>query len=118
TSYGIETAFDIDREKLAGVRGVGPVLTKKLLDWRKKMAAEFRYDPKAVVPESDLRTVVLKYKQLEEGLRTQLQRGAGELEAMSGRTEEQLRPVTAQIEALLQRVAQAEADLGRAGDPH
>jgi DNA-binding helix-hairpin-helix protein with protein kinase domain len=110
-SYGIETAFDIDKEKLAVVRGVGPVLTKKLLDWRKRMAAEFRFDPQAVVPEPELRSVVLKYKQLEEGLRTQLQRGAAELEAMAGRTEQQLRGIVTRIEALMLRVAQAESDL-------
>jgi DNA-binding helix-hairpin-helix protein with protein kinase domain len=109
-SYGIETAFEIDKDKLAGVRGVGPVLTKKLLEWRKKMAAEFRFDPQAVVPEPELRAVVLKYKQLEEGVRTLLQRGANELEAMAGRTEEQLRAVMARIEALMLRVAQAEAE--------
>src|SRR5207253_1405648 len=66
--------------------------------------AEFRFDPQAVVPEPELRSVVLKYKQLEEGLRTQLQRGATELEAMAGRTEEQLRAALTRIEALVLRV--------------
>src|SRR5262249_33873858 len=44
-SYGIETAFDVEKARLAGVRGIGPVLTKKLFDWRKSVAAEFVYDP-------------------------------------------------------------------------
>jgi DNA-binding helix-hairpin-helix protein with protein kinase domain len=111
-SYGVETAFDVNKEKLAEVRGVGPVLTKKLLEWRKKMAAEFRFDPQAVVPEPELRSVVLKYKQLEEALRTQLLRGATELEGLAARTEEQLRALTERIQALVRGVAQAEADLG------
>jgi DNA-binding helix-hairpin-helix protein with protein kinase domain len=110
-SYGIETAADVDEERLLGVRGIGPVLAGNLLAWRRKMLAQFKYDPQAAVPEAETRAVVLKYKQLEEGLRGQLQRGVGELETLAGRTEEQLRPVQTWIETVLAQAAQAEADL-------
>jgi DNA-binding helix-hairpin-helix protein with protein kinase domain len=110
-SYGIETAADVEEERLLGVRGIGPVLAGNLLAWRRKMLAQFKYDPQAPVPEADTRAVVLKYKQLEEGLRGQLQRGVSELETLGGRTEEQLRPVQTSIETVLTQAAQAEADL-------
>jgi DNA-binding helix-hairpin-helix protein with protein kinase domain len=110
-SYGIETADDVEEERLRGVRGIGPVLAGNLLAWKRKMRAQFKYDPQAVVPEAETRAVVLKYKQLEEGLRGQLQRGVGELEMLAGRTEEQLRPVQTWIETTLAQAAQAEADL-------
>ena len=110
-SYGIETAHDVEEERLLAIRGIGPVLAGNLLAWRRKMAAQFRYDPQAVVPETELRALVLKYRQLEEGLRSRMQRAVTELEALRGQTEEQLRPVGERIQALLTQAAQAEADL-------
>jgi DNA-binding helix-hairpin-helix protein with protein kinase domain len=100
-SYGIETAYDVDAERVSAIRGMGPVLTGNLLAWKKKMAAQFKYDPRAAVPEAELRALVLKYRRLEEGLRAQLQRGAAELEALAGRTEEQLRPIEDRIGQLV-----------------
>jgi DNA-binding helix-hairpin-helix protein with protein kinase domain len=109
-SYGVETAYDVEEERILAVRGMGPVLTGKLLAWKKKVLKEFRFDPKAVVPEAEMRAVVFKYKQLEDALRSQLQRGAEELEALGSRTEEQLRAVEERLAALALRAAQAEVD--------
>jgi DNA-binding helix-hairpin-helix protein with protein kinase domain len=114
-SYGVETAYDVEEERLLAIRGIGPVLAGNLLTWRRKMAAQFRYDPQAVVPEAEVRAVVLKYQKLEEGLRGRMQRTVAELEALHGQTEEQLRPVGERIEALLMQAAQAEADLQALG---
>jgi DNA-binding helix-hairpin-helix protein with protein kinase domain len=110
-SHGIETAADVDGARLGAVRGVGPVLTRNLLVWKKKLQAQFQFDPNAVVPERDARAVLLKYKQLEEGLRGRLRRGAEELEALAGRTQEQLQPIHRWLETLTVQVAQAEADV-------
>ncbi|HJT76550.1 MAG TPA: hypothetical protein VJ739_05045, partial [Gemmataceae bacterium] len=110
-SHGVETAADVDEARLAAVRGVGPVLTRNLLAWKKKMQAQFQFDPNAVVPERDVRAVVLKYKQQEEALRGRLRRGAEELEALAGRTQEQLQPIHRWLETLTVQVAQAEADV-------
>jgi DNA-binding helix-hairpin-helix protein with protein kinase domain len=110
-SYGIETAFDLDRERVSAIRGMGPVLTGNLLAWKKKMQAQFQYDPQAVVPETHVRSVVLKYQQREESLRRQLTQGTTELEALSSQTEEQLRPLWQRLEALTAQAAQAAADV-------
>jgi DNA-binding helix-hairpin-helix protein with protein kinase domain len=100
-SFGIETANDVDAERVSAIRGMGPVLTGNLLAWKRKIAAQFKYDPRAAVPEAEVRALVLKYRRLEEGLRAQLQRGAAELEALAERTEEQLRPIEERIGRLV-----------------
>jgi DNA-binding helix-hairpin-helix protein with protein kinase domain len=43
-SFGIETAADVLQHKVQGVPGFGPSLTKRLMDWRKKVKAKFRFD--------------------------------------------------------------------------
>jgi DNA-binding helix-hairpin-helix protein with protein kinase domain len=93
------------------VRGIGPVLTRKLFDWRRRVAKEFRFDPTATIPESEVRALVLKYRQREEGLRSQLQRGTLELEALGGTTEERLDALQERIAVLTLQAAQAEADV-------
>jgi DNA-binding helix-hairpin-helix protein with protein kinase domain len=110
-SYGVETAADIEEERLLSIRGIGPVLAGKLLGWRRKMHSQFKYDPQAVVPEAEVRAFVMKYRQQEENLRGQLQRGVTELEALREQFDEQLRPVGERVAELLTQAAQAEADL-------
>jgi hypothetical protein len=100
-SYGIETAYDVEAERVSAVRGMGPVLTGNLVAWKKRMLAQFQYDPRAPVPETDVRAVANKFRQLEESLRARLLRGAADLEALAGRTEEQLRPIEERMWRLL-----------------
>jgi DNA-binding helix-hairpin-helix protein with protein kinase domain len=115
-SYGIETAYDIDEERLAEVRGIGPVFTLKLLDWRRKVAREFVFDPAATVPEPEVRAMVLKYRQMEEGYRGQLQRGALELETLGEVTAGRLDALQERIKELTVLAAQAEADVKALGE--
>jgi DNA-binding helix-hairpin-helix protein with protein kinase domain len=70
-SYGVETAYDVEEERIRAIRGMGPVLTGNLLAWKRKGLKGFRFDPKAEMPEPEMRAVTFKYKQTEEVLRTQ-----------------------------------------------
>src|SRR5262249_55018521 len=42
-SYGVETAYDVEEERILAIRGMGPVLTGKLLAWKKKVLKEFHF---------------------------------------------------------------------------
>src|SRR5262249_2020297 len=95
------TAYDVEAERVSAVRGMGPVLTGNLLAWKTRMLAQFKYDPRAAVPEEEVRAVAHQYRLLEEGLRARLQRGVPELEAMAGRTEEQLKPIEERLRQLV-----------------
>lgn len=109
-SYGIETAFDITEEALSAVRGIGKKLGENLLQWKENVQAGFRYDPIAVVAGEAPPALVLKYKQLEEGLRGQLQRGIIDLEALTGQTEEQLKSLQERLERASLELSQAVCD--------
>jgi hypothetical protein len=122
-SYGIETAYDLTEAALAPIRGIGRVLTENLMGWKRRALAEFHFDPGAVlsaeeraaVPDAELRPVVLKYKQVEDSLRGQLQKGAGELETLDSYTEEQVRAIQGGLGGLAARARQAALDLQAAG---
>jgi DNA-binding helix-hairpin-helix protein with protein kinase domain len=109
-SYGIETAYDITEDALAVVRGIGPVLQQNLLRWKEEVLADFRYDPGVVLPDEAPRPLVLKYRQVEEGVRSQLQKGVLDLEALSGRTTEQMRSLQERCHRLATNLEQARCD--------
>ncbi|MER8470353.1 hypothetical protein NKH23_13105 [Mesorhizobium sp. M1328] len=53
-SYGIETALDVERNKLYSVPGFGPKTAQKLLNWRKSVEARFVFDPSRAIDPRDI----------------------------------------------------------------
>jgi DNA-binding helix-hairpin-helix protein with protein kinase domain len=92
------------------IRGFGPVLVANLLGWKHQMVAQFRFDPKKGVPESDLMALTQKYKQQQDLLRAHLEQGAVELQGLCRRSRGQLSALTGHIRRCVIDVAQAEAD--------
>jgi DNA-binding helix-hairpin-helix protein with protein kinase domain len=110
-SYGIATAADIEAKRIDAIKGFGKVLTGNLLTWKKQMLAEFRYDPRIGPPEADLRTLGLKYQQMQETLFAQLATGAAELEALASHAARELAARDQPLRQLTSAWAQAKADL-------
>jgi DNA-binding helix-hairpin-helix protein with protein kinase domain len=44
-SYGIESAFDIDKIKLMGIPNLSPGMTLELMSWRERVASEYKHKP-------------------------------------------------------------------------
>ena len=56
-SYGIETAEDIDPQRIATVPGFGPVMIERLMKWRRSIEAKFVFDPTKAVDPRDIARV-------------------------------------------------------------
>lgn len=56
-SYGIETAFDVDRSRIERIYGFGPAKAQALVAWRLSVEARFRFDPKRGVDPRDIAIV-------------------------------------------------------------
>src|SRR5262249_47768684 len=110
-SNGIETAYDVNEDQVLAVRGFGPVLLGSLLDWKQRMASEFRFDPKKGVPEAELMVLTQKYKQKQDLLRANLERGITDLQGLTRQCSDQLRSLWHTIEQLVIDLAGAEVDL-------
>jgi DNA-binding helix-hairpin-helix protein with protein kinase domain len=57
SSYGIDTAADVNLKDLAAVPGFGDFLTAEMMNWRRSLEREFRFDSKRGVHPADLRRV-------------------------------------------------------------
>jgi DNA-binding helix-hairpin-helix protein with protein kinase domain len=58
-SFGVETARDVEMLKNKKIPGIGPVLSRRLFDWRDKVASSFR--PKQGLPESETLRIASRY---------------------------------------------------------
>jgi len=62
-SYGIETAADIDPNKIIGISGFGTSLTSELVQWRKSLEGRFRFDPSRGIDPADIAALNQKFRQ-------------------------------------------------------
>jgi DNA-binding helix-hairpin-helix protein with protein kinase domain len=71
-SYGIETAADVSKQKIVGIKGFGPSYAAELLKWQTELIKGFVFDPKRGVDPADAsdlkRRFSIKQQQLEAGL--------------------------------------------------
>ena len=56
-SYGIDTAGDVEHNKVLRVPGFGEVTTRRLLVWRQSHERTFRFDPRRGISQSDATAV-------------------------------------------------------------
>lgn len=80
-SFGIETAKDVAMLTDQKVPGIGPVLSKRLFDWRDKLASSFR--PRKGLPESERRRIATRYAPVLLPLRQALQSAINDLETIA-----------------------------------
>jgi hypothetical protein len=65
--------------------------------------------------DARLRSLVLKYKQMEEGLRAQMQKGTIDLEALATHTDEELKNIESNWRIAVQQLQQISEDLRTSG---
>jgi DNA-binding helix-hairpin-helix protein with protein kinase domain len=109
---GIDTAADVTSHTLKSVPGFGPVLSQRLLDWRKACEAGFTAAPTVAMPPSAvtaLATVRAKGSSLDAAIRD----GLGKLDRMIEDETARLSGVRLQLERLARCLAQARADRAR-----
>jgi DNA-binding helix-hairpin-helix protein with protein kinase domain len=56
-SFGIETAADIERHRVASIQGFGPGLVSELLNWRSGIEQRFTFNPKEPTSPAEIAAV-------------------------------------------------------------
>lgn len=79
-SYGFETAADVNWNISGTVPGFGPALTKRLMNWRKSVAAKFRFNHSAPLDPRDLADLEQQMSRQKRDLENALRKGAAELQ--------------------------------------
>ncbi|RCS56093.1 hypothetical protein DTL42_00480 [Bremerella cremea] len=109
-SYGVDSAFEIQKDLLQLVPGIGPDLTNRLLAWRSQKIREFRYSAARGVPRAILDHVELKHAQARLQLEQQIKHGPAKLNKIRQETSAVITRIDAAIARATLEVKQREAD--------
>jgi DNA-binding helix-hairpin-helix protein with protein kinase domain len=110
TSFGIETAADVNRNRVMQVRGFGEALTSTLLDWRASCERRFQFNPAAAASPLDKNAIHIKFAAKRATLESSLSAGPVELQKFCQSAIAQQTKLKPLLEAAAREVAQAEAD--------
>jgi DNA-binding helix-hairpin-helix protein with protein kinase domain len=80
-SFGIETAWDVSH-RIISVPGFGPMLTKKLTDWRKGVEATFKFNPNIPTDPAEIAKVRAEIAMRKSAMETALLNGPKDLEML------------------------------------
>jgi hypothetical protein len=81
-SFGIETAWDIKPNFVRSVPGFGPVLTKKLADWRRLVEGQFKFNPNIPTDPTEIAKVRAEIAMRRNTMETEFIKGIRDLETM------------------------------------
>jgi DNA-binding helix-hairpin-helix protein with protein kinase domain len=110
-SFGIETAADVEWNKVSAVRGFGEVRTRAVVDWRNACERKFRFDSARAVSEGDRNVVRARIAVRKKQVEAEISSGANELVRFSKEAKIKANSLQPQIHAAATQLAQASADL-------
>jgi DNA-binding helix-hairpin-helix protein with protein kinase domain len=82
-SYGIETAADVDGDKILKIPGFGPALTGELVQWRRAHERNFRFNPSEPVERRDVDAIDRELETRRQTLLSALRQGPDTLRRLS-----------------------------------
>lgn len=112
SSYGIDTAADIDRRTIGRVYGFGPVFTSRLLDWRSSIEQRFVFNPAIGIDPADKRALETEVATTRAKLEKELQSGPSELRRINQQILTARSTMFPIIETNTKASAQADLDAG------
>ena len=85
----IDTAADIEWNRLFRVRGIGPARASELMAWRQEIEARFRFDPKSIAHTLEFRRIEQDFAQQQSQLELALIGGARKLKDIAAQADSQ-----------------------------
>ena len=111
SSYGIETAYDIEWNNIRNISGFGETITANLWAWRNQVVSTFRFDHSQPIPPSELQSVLTKYAQYKKAHTLTLENGLVRLNAIRQDSIKLTEIYEKRIFEAMHFLAQAEADV-------
>jgi DNA-binding helix-hairpin-helix protein with protein kinase domain len=109
SSFGIETALDVERLRSQKVPGIGPVLTERLNEWRESLVQSFK--PQPGVPTVERATVDQRHLPRLRQLESILLDGPRQLREIVGQYESRRKNLLAQIQECVDELVRARGDV-------
>lgn len=114
-SYGIETAADVEYNRVVAIRGFGPSTANNLVKWRRLAEAKFSFDPNKAVDPQDIAAVKAEVAKIRSDLATRLNQTAGMLQKASNDAKAFRTTIDPRYAAAWAAYRQGEADLKAIG---
>src|SRR5262249_49734981 len=84
-SYGIETAADLNMNRILAIPGFGPSFAGRLLRWRHEIEKKFVFNRSQGIDPSDLQALERDIASMKSKLESELKTGLAELQRLSQR---------------------------------
>ena len=110
-SYGIETAADVEYNRVLGVPGMGPEVTNALCAWRTEHVRQFQPVADQGLSAAERQALLLKYAQHRQRLEIKLRQGPPRLAELNKALAARLAKIDEQLAGAQIALAQAHADL-------
>jgi len=110
-SYGIETAADVEYNRVLGVPGMGPEVTNALCAWRTELLRKFQPDADRGLNPAERQALLLKYAQHRQRLEIKLRQGPPRLAELNKVLAARLAKIDEQMAGAQIALAQAQVDL-------
>lgn len=114
-SFGIETAADVNWNRVMDIKGFGQKLTRELMDWRNGLERRFVFDPAKGVDPADIASINQRFGQKRKQIEGNLLAGPEHLNQVRRQILQKRTQMFPMIRAAVQQIAQAEADLAVLG---
>jgi DNA-binding helix-hairpin-helix protein with protein kinase domain len=110
-SFGVETAAEVERQRLEKIRGLSPTLINQLLAWRWGLEGMFKFDAAGAGAASDQKALDHWYAQRYRPLTAALSSGLEELRRKAAIYEHRRRTFLVNARMVAEALAQARADM-------
>ena len=110
-SFGIETAADVEWNRVNAVKGFGNVLTLAVVQWRQHCERRFRFDPQRAVAQADIDAVKAKCAHRRKQVEVELAKGPNDLRIIQQQGQTKASAIQAKLATVATRLAQARADM-------
>ena len=114
-SFGIETAADVNWNKVMNLKGFGPKLTREIVDWRNSLEQRFVFDSTKGIDPADIAAMNQRYAQKRKQIEGSLLAGPERLSQIRSQILQLRTQILPMVQAAIQQVEQAEADLSAMG---
>jgi DNA-binding helix-hairpin-helix protein with protein kinase domain len=111
SSYGIDTAADIEKLNKIKVPGFGTFLEGHLINWRNNLARRFKFDPSKGIDPEEVNKLNKKFENTKIQLQNDLRNGAEVLTRIKNRLLHSRTNLRAEGLTLASKLAQAKADI-------
>jgi DNA-binding helix-hairpin-helix protein with protein kinase domain len=109
-SFGIESAADVSAGAVRRAPGIGPVLARRIVAWRRSVESKFKFDPNKSISTDESLKIHRKFSQRRVAIVNDLDRGLKRLQALSNEAEQRRKHLERAGERIAKAYAQALAD--------